>query len=520
MSLKPRADFFIKNLFSFIIISSLAIHALIIFLSPKVNQIFKLSSLRESFIREPAEYVVTLEVENTDTQKEQAAKTEAKQDEIETKKEKEPEKKKYKTFTDTTDNTKDEEVNIDTDKIGEKGSLAKDNFPDDKQPVNNEPHAEGHSNAPLLGKGEITSPKEKQQPVQKQEGITETVVSENTPSGNKNSPPLYANLPQGLERLAGSTKHLQTSQSLPQHQTSSKEREEKISEVKSFTSDTMIKTEDTEQIADTDKMIEREQPSKSERLTMGTDGTDSKQEKLMEPLPGQEGVLFTDKQDEIDKESAREKEPLPSSPPKPKTTKKEAVKAEKLVEKFIETKEIQNSDTPEPETPIPPSELPDIEPQRRLERGLDEQESQSELKEPTVSFTLNAKKDASNKDPILFEDTISNSAIPGAPSFNVKKHEYADYFKHIRDRVSLYWFLGYGTRAEIKLETKNDKPIVVEFKVLPNGSIDDVKIIDDAGNFPLASRLIFSVKNAAPLNPFPPNIKEPSIDVKFNFYFF
>jgi len=141
-------------------------------------------------------------------------------------------------------------------------------------------------------------------------------------------------------------------------------------------------------------------------------------------------------------------------------------------------------------------------------------------KKPKVSFSVNAKATGASKDPALFEDTISNAAIPGAPSFNVQKHEYASYFKHIRDRISLYWFLGYGTRAEIKLETKDDKPIIVEFKVLPDGSIDEVKITDDAGNFQLASRLVSSIKNAAPLDPFPSNIKEPSIDVKFNFYFF
>ena len=206
------------------------------------------------------------------------------------------------------------------------------------------------------------------------------------------------------------------------------------------------------------------------------------QEEAADALPNSEGVLFTDKQDEINKE--------------PDTA---ALK---------------------PDMPVPPSESSGVEPQRRLERGLDEQESPGELKKPKVSFNVNAKTEGANKEPALFEDTISNAAIPGAPSFNVQKHEYASYFKHIRDRISLYWFLGYGTRAEIKLETKNDKPIIIEFKVLPDGSIDDVKIADDAGNFQLASRLISSIKNAAPLNPFPSDIKEPSIDVKFNFYFF
>jgi len=163
---------------------------------------------------------------------------------------------------------------------------------------------------------------------------------------------------------------------------------------------------------------------------------------------------------------------------------------------------------------------PDVESLRRLDRGLGEQENLGGDNKSKVSFNINTKKDGASNDPVIYEDTLSNAAISGAPSFNVKQHEYATYFKHIRDRISLYWFLGYGTRAEIKLETKDDKPIIIEFKVLPDGSIGDVAIVDDAGNFNLASRLISSVKNAAPLNPFPDNIKEPSIDVRFNFYFF
>ncbi|MEK7789405.1 MAG: hypothetical protein AAB283_05755, partial [Planctomycetota bacterium] len=209
-------------------------------------------------------------------------------------------------------------------------------------------------------------------------------------------------------------------------------------------------------------------------------------------------------------------ESLPSSLQEEETEKKDNGKEEKLTE----SKKAMNEAALKPEIPMPPPESSGVEQQRRLERGLDEQESPGELKKPKVSFNVNAKATGASKDPALFEDTISNAAIPGAPSFNVQKHEYASYFKHIRDRISLYWFLGYGTRAEIKLETKNDKPIIIEFKVLPDGSIDDVKIADDAGNFQLASRLVSSIKNAAPLNPFPVDIKEPSIDVKFNFYFF
>ena len=304
-------------------------------------------------------------------------------------------------------------------------------------------------------------PGDDKQPSQEQETTAQAFVSENSPY-DRNSPPRYANLPQGLEKQEEPLKQPQISQP----QKVSEERKGKTGESEPIKQDETIKAETTIQTP------------KRERLTIGRGIT---QEEAVEALPSGEGVLFTDKHDEINKE--------------PDTA---ALK---------------------PEAPVPSSEMSGVEPQRRLERGLDEQESPGELKKPKVSFNVNAKAKGANKEPALFEDTISNAAIPGAPSFNVQKHEYAHYFKHIRDRISLYWFLGYGTRAEIKLETKDDKPIIIEFKVLPNGSIDDVKIADDAGNFQLASRLVSSIKNAAPLNPFPANIKEPSIDVKFNFYF-
>ena len=495
MFTKLRTAFFVKNLFPFLIATSLAIHGIIIFLTPQGYQFLSFKSLRDSFIREPSEYAVMLELEDTDTQIEDTSlDTKQEQDEDELKKE--VEKKKYKIFTDTSDNTENEETHVDTDKIGEKGSVAKDNFPDSNQPVNNEPHAEGHSNAPLMGKGGIPSPGDDKQPSQEQETTAQAFVSEDSPY-DRNSPSRYANLPQGLEKQEEPAKQPQ----IPQPQTVSEEHKEKTREAEPIKPNKAVETETTTQAP------------KREQLTIGRGIV---QEEAVEPMPDGEGVLFTDKQDDTNKESEKKDESLPSSLQEEEIEKKDEVKSEKLAE----TKETKDMAALKPEAPAPSSEMSGIEPQRRLERGLDEQESPGELKKPKVSFNVNAKQEGANKDPALFEDTISNAAIPGAPSFNVQKHEYASYFKHIRDRISLYWFLGYGTRAEIKLETKNDKPIIIEFKVLPDGSIDDVKIADDAGNFQLASRLISSIKNAAPLDPFPVDIKEPSIDVKFNFYFF
>ncbi|HHT9109933.1 MAG TPA: hypothetical protein ACFYDZ_02095 [Candidatus Brocadiaceae bacterium] len=516
MFTKFRTDFFSKNLFVTLIAASLAIHGIIIFLSPQTSQILSLRSLRDSFVREPSDYTVTLDLEDSAASKETREK-DVKQNKNETpegKKEKEPEKKQHKIFTDTSDNKEDEESTIESDKIGEKGSLAKDYFPNDKRPINNEPHAEGHSTAPLLGKGGSNLPGGgKSQP--QEQVVARQPVAPVDSHQDKNMPPRYANLPKGIEKQGEPV----TSAQLPQKQMLSQESKGETTEAEEpAKTDKEVKTKNAGEIP-------RKEQQASERSV-------PQNEEEGEPISSREGVLFTEKKDDgtntskTDEKELSEKEPLEKKE-EDKTAKEEIeTHEEKKTRELKETKEREEAKEAKSivahkqEMVVPPSESPGAEPQRMFERGLDEQENPGEIPRPKVSINVNAKKEGSGNDPVLFEDTLSNAEIAGAPSFNVKKHEYADYFKHIRDRISLYWFLGYGTRAEIKLETRDDKPIIVEFKVLPDGSIDDAKIVDDAGNFPLASRLISSIKNAAPLNPFPAKIKEPSIEVRFNFYFF
>lgn len=125
----------------------------------------------------------------------------------------------------------------------------------------------------------------------------------------------------------------------------------------------------------------------------------------------------------------------------------------------------------------------------------------------------------SGDDAPFFEDNISNAPLKGTESFNVKKHEYAPYYKHIKDKIRLYWLLQYGTDASINQVTKDYKPIVVTFKVFPSGEIKNVEITDTAGNELLASKIRVSIKNTT-LNKFPDYINENHIDVKFSYFFF
>ncbi|MFO0795041.1 MAG: hypothetical protein U0586_13400 [Candidatus Brocadiaceae bacterium] len=509
-----RTEFFSKNLFFLLIAASLAIHGIIIFLSPQTSQILSLRSLRDSFVREPSDYTVTLDIEDSATLKETPEKDvkQNKNEAQEEKKEKDPEKKQHKIFTDTSDNKEDEESTIESDKIGEKGSLAKDYFPNDKQPINNEPHAGGHSTAPLLGKGGLNLPGGGESQPQEQVVAPQPLSPVDTHQ-DRNMPPRHANLPKGIEKQGEPVTPVQ----LPQNQILPQESRRETTEAGEF--------------VQTDKEVKTKNAGEIPRKEQQTSGRSIQQdEEEGEPISSREGVLFTEKKDDVINTFKTDEKELPDRElverEDDKTAKEEIETHEEKKTKELKeakegevAKEAKSIVAHKQEMVVPPSESPGAEPQRTFERGLDEQESPGEIPKPKVSINVNAKKEGSANDPVLFEDTISNAAISGMPSFNVKKHEYADYFKHIRDRISLFWFLGYGTRAEIKLETRDDKPIIVEFKVLPDGSIDDTKIVDDAGNFPLASRLISSIKNAAPLKPFPAKIKEPSIEVRFNFYF-
>ena len=137
---------------------------------------------------------------------------------------------------------------------------------------------------------------------------------------------------------------------------------------------------------------------------------------------------------------------------------------------------------------------------------------------------LNASEAQPNNVPMgadapYFEDKISNAPVTGSESFNVKKHEYAPYYKHIRDKIRFYWLLQYGTDQSINQETKDYKPVVVTFKALNSGKIVNVVIVDSAGNELLASKIRISIQNTK-LNVFPEYIDEKHIDVKFSYFFY
>ncbi len=102
---------------------------------------------------------------------------------------------------------------------------------------------------------------------------------------------------------------------------------------------------------------------------------------------------------------------------------------------------------------------------------------------------------------------------------NIKRHEYADYYKHIRDRILSSWEARYSHDLH-KLLQKNYRATVV-FRVEPDGSIRGVRPgPDQTRNLELVTKLMQVIRNAGPLDKFPEKITEPYLPIRFDFYFF
>lgn len=343
--------------------------------------------------------------------------------EVPNKEEKAPLQEKRLSFIDTSDNPIEEEPQGDTDKIGIKATVARDTY-EGKEETNNQPRAEGNSDALFLSKGE-------------------TPFDETSPSSSEDS--------------------------------------EEQNEPVEMMSENLAETES--QLSETDAAVS-----------------------LLEP---------PEADDKKDGDSDEDKEGLEHIE---NPTSLAQLKSEVSEMKSIET----------------PSELEDLgervpifTPPKRQKMGQESGVKRQEFEPKTQGLRPKTKTPSGKKinigakkgSPVIYEDTISNAPLYGEESFNVQRHEYAEYFQHIRDKIAWYWFLSYGHDQSIKLETRNRLPIIIEFKVLPSGMMDDVEIIDEAGNSLLAARIQQAIQ-ATRLKEFPPYIKEDFIDVRFNFYFF
>ena len=440
MHLKPYFVYENKTVFIYFLTISGIIHLIFVFSTSSLSHLLKPSfSFSDNVSKR--NYVVEIDLGSEKEKEESIQDEEELKEEVESDKEDLPEEKRQ-LFVDTPENAIDEEPQADTNKIGEKGSIARDMYTGEDN-VNDKPRLESD----VVFAGEVPEElasaafQESGLPVDASYGEISEVVS---------------------EELTPLIVEEETVDSFPQVPEVSDGEESPVdNEIESFE-----KMQNEPLVQD----IKAEDIDKIESATLESD------------------VVIT------------ETEPSESM-------EDEAAVMEERTEKITEPVEEYTKTASIPKTMM-----------KELIEGGKESIANKVQSNITASGPQ-ANNIPAGDDTPFFQDNISNSSITGTESFNIKKHEYAPYYKHIKDKIRLYWLLQFGTDASINQETDDFKPVVVIFKALPSGKITDVKIVDSAGNELLASKVQSSIQNT-PLDKFPEYIDEKYINVKFSYYFF
>ncbi|MHC4270253.1 MAG: hypothetical protein ACYSWS_06880 [Planctomycetota bacterium] len=459
MHLKSHFVYENKTIFIYFLTISGIIHLIIIFSTSNFSQFLRPELDFNDYGSKNNNYVIEIDLESgyqeeKNLESEELAEEEAEEEEYA---EEEMAKEKEQLFVDTSESAVDEETQTDTNKIGEKGSIAKDMYAGDNN-INDKPRLESDVDAPGETPDDLATTVSQSSGLQIETGYSEPVRE----AADEATQELVE------EETADSLPEVSESEELPVN-----DEVEVFDEIQDETVVQDVKT------------IEVEEAS-SQALN-----DDAEQ-----VVDGEE-IASTVRESEI---AILEAGSLKKYEIEPDTIVEEIERKTATDEEYKETASI---------------------PKTMLKEVVEGREASIAKK---TQSRLNASEAQPNNVPMgddapYFEDKISNAPVIGAESFNVKKHEYAPYYKHIRDKIRLYWLLQYGTDQSINQVTKDYKPVVVTFKALPSGKIVNVVIVDSAGNELLASKIRISIQNTT-LNTFPDYIDEKHIDVKFSYFFY
>lgn len=455
MHLKPHFVYENKTIFIYFLTISGILHLIFIFTTSNLSSLLKPELNLSDYGTKESNYVIEIDLES-DEQKEKSVEDEELIEEEELIAADVREEKRQ-LFVDTSGKALDEETQAETNKIGEKGSIAKDMYLGENN-VNDKPRLESETDFHGEAPDEFTSTVSQESGMPIDVSLSESVKDE-----------AVENLVE--EEAASGLSGVVKSEELPVR--------DEVEELDVTKEESVVKDVNAEDIE-----------------KMSSQSTSSKDAEPVESVDEIASVVL-ESADVVVLES----ESIESDDTGPDVVVKEEIKkTTDSVEEYTETASISKTLMKE------------------IVEGRRESVA-NKLQNKNKSSERQVDNVPPGGDAPFFEDNISNAPQRGAESFNVKKHEYAPYYKHIKDKIRLYWLLQYGTDASINQVTKGYKPIVVTFKVFPSGKIMNVEIADSAGNELLASKIRISIRNTT-LNKFPDYINEKHIDVKFSYFFF
>ena len=432
MHLKPHSVSGNKKIFFYFLAISGILHLVFIFSTSNMSHLLKPAINYSDYGTKESNYLIEIDLESEEQKEENVEGEELGEADVL--------EEERQLFVDTSESAVDEETQAETNKIGEKGSIARDMFSDENN-INDKPRLDSESSFPSEAPDEFAS----------------TVLQES-----------------GMPTDISPTE--------PVKDEAEKAVEDSVEEEAVAVLSEVDKSAELPASGDTEKL----DATMEEPVVKDVKPAESVEEVVSEVLGSDVVVLESElkESDDTDADVVEEEVEKPTDP------------AEELTETASISKIMM----------------------KEVVEGRRESVAHK-LQNKNKSSVQQDNNVPRGSDAPFFEDNISNAPLSGAESFNVKKHEYAPYYKHIKDKIRLYWLLQYGTDASINQVTKGFKPIVVTFKVFPTGKIKNVEIVDTAGNELLASKIRVSIKNTT-LNKFPDYINEEHIDVKFSYFFY
>lgn len=450
MHLKPRIAYDNKTIFICFLAISGILHLIFIFSTPSLNSLLKSELNFSDYGTKESNYIIEIDLEPEEQKEENVELEELIAADVR--------EEKRQLFVDTSGRAVDEEPQAETNKIGEKGSIARDMYSGENN-INDKPRLESETVFPGKVPDEFAS-----------------TVSQGS------GMPIEVSLSEPVKDEAEDTV-----ENLVEEQTVAELSEADESEVLPVDDEVEeLDAIEDESVAQDVSAVDIEEMSSQPLSSQDTEPVENAEEIVSTVLESDVVILESESAESEDADTD--------------VVEDEIEKTTDPVEEYTETASISKALMKE------------------IVEGRRERVA-NKLQNRYKSSASQVISVPPGDDAPLFEDNISNALMRGAESFNVKKHEYAPYYKHIKDKIRLYWLLQYGTDASINQVTKDYKPIVVTFKVFPSGKIMNVEITDSAGNELLASKIRISIRNTD-LNKFPDYIDEKHIDVKFSYFFF
>ncbi len=342
-----------KTILAYFLAISCLLHLILIFSSSSLSHFLTPDFNLSNYTSKNDNYVIEIELESGKEEEKKSIEDEEelKEEEEEETEEDLPEEKRQ-LFVDTSDKTIDEEPQADTERVGEKGSIAKDMYAGDDN-VNDEPRLESDADLPGDAPDVLAS-------ATQESGLPiEATYGEPVEEAVEEAQPLVE------KEIADSSSDVDESEMPPVN--------EEVEAVNEPQEEPVVK-DAAPQIENIDKITTT---LESDVVILETDSVE------------------TDVVEENTDEITEPVEEYTETASIPRTMIKDIIEGSKEI---ISSKVQKDSATPEPQ----PNNIP-----------------------------------AGDSAP-FFEDNISNAPIHGQESFNVKKHEYAPYYKHIRDKISRY----------------------------------------------------------------------------------